>query len=81
MSDILDRYYAAKELAEERQRSADKAIGARDQLKKELQEEFGVASVAKANLMLVALTNKENLRRKQLDNELTAFEEEFTNGV
>lgn len=77
MKNLLEQYYAAKELAESRQRAADKAVGARDQLKKQLQEEFAVSTLAKGNALLTELSTKEQTQRKQLSKALEEFEQEY----
>lgn len=77
MSIDLKRYNALQSRVEDLQRDADKAAGVLEQLKKELQEEFGCSTLKRAKRLLAEYEDQEQEMEREFAEALATFEAEF----
>lgn len=74
---MIDEFEAVRRAVERRQREADKAAGAYEQLKTELLERFDCETVKQAERLLEELREKELETGRRETELLKAFKEEY----
>lgn len=77
MSDPLEEFQRLKSRIAEKQREADKAQGALDEIMKQLKEDFGCDSLEEAREMLNRLEAKEQALAAKFIKRLRAYKKKF----
>lgn len=73
----LNRFNELKRKAEQEERDQARAMGARDQLLKDLEEKFGFKSLEQAEAALKKEKEALLKKKERFDKDLKSFEEDF----